>query len=118
MPDDVIYDVIRHYFDKMVGHMKKGDYLDIEFLGKFGLTDEKRKELEKLDEERGYKLAVNRRKTLRRRWQVSANRKKWKAFNEARVANGYPEWSFRDYCKVKKVKIDKRLKSYKPPKRK
>jgi nucleoid DNA-binding protein len=118
VPDDVAYDIIRHFFDRIIHHMKLGNVINIPELGVFGLSKEKKKEFDKAEEKRIFKYKVNKRRFYRRKSQLDAAKAKWRAFNEKRVANGYSEWSFKDYRSVHKVKIDRRIRRYHPPKKK
>ena len=104
LSDKDVYDIIGFFFRHIVLHMKKGDFIIVDELGKFGMDPKTKKIREKkelLKELKKRKLARlrNARRTYNRVLKV-----RWRGFNDMRASKDLEPWSFHDWLIVNKLK--------------
>lgn len=101
--DSMVDYIIRRFFFRITTHMKLGNTIIVDDLGKMGMSsEEKKKRIEKYEEKYYAKRDLHAKVQKRNEYNKNV-RKKFKRFNEKRVSLGQKEWKFTEWSKVFKI---------------
>ena len=103
VPDSMVDYIIGRFFFRMKSHMRLGDTIIIDDLGKMGISsEEKKRRLEEYQKDYYEQREIHAKICKRREFNKNV-KKKFKRFNEKRVSLGQKEWTFKDWSKVFKI---------------
>jgi hypothetical protein len=101
--DSMVDHIIRRFFYRITAHMRMGNTIIVDGLGKIGMSpEEKKKRIKKYEID--YYAKMDLLTKIYRRREFNKNvKKKFKRFNEKRVSLGQKEWTFKEWSKVFKI---------------
>jgi hypothetical protein len=101
--DSMVDYIIRRFFYRIVAHMRMGNTIIVDDLGKLGMSSkEKKKRIEKYEIDYYAKMDMQAKISKRREFNKNV-KVKFKRFNLKRVSLGQKEWTFKEWSRVFKI---------------